>query len=709
MITLLRWLLQLCFRFRAYNTEVLKTPGPVLLLANHVSWFDWLLLGVCLDDDWRFVTSSTTAKISWVHRKLMINRRTFPVENDSPYAVKHMAEYLQKGGRMVLFPEGRLSQTGRLMKLFDGTGFLIYKTRAKVITAHLRNAQRLPLSPHPGWRQWFPKVSAHFSPVLEPERREGESTTAARYRITHWLRDVMIRQEFEVAMEFEPDTLPAAITEAARSQPRHVVLQDATMEKLSYRRVMLGASLLARQWQKLIPTDQVRVGVLLPNVSAMPVSLLSLWAADRVPAILNYTTGPAVMLACMELAGLKTVITSRAFLRRFKLDPAPLEKAGVNLLYLEEVRPRIRTGQKLAVAFSQGLGGPRLESHATAQDTAVVLFTSGSEGVPKGVELTHRNLLANIRQMCGMTDLMDTDRMFNALPLFHSFGLTVGTLLPLVTGGFVFLYLSPLHYRIVPTALYDLNATVFLATNTFLAGYARKAHPYDFRTLRYLFAGAEKLQESTLNTWSRKFGVRVLEGYGATECGPCVSVNTSMRPLPGSAGELLPGIEWKLEPVPGVTEGGRLFVKGPNVMRGYLNADANEKFQALGGWYDTGDICRVENDRFLHILGRMKRFAKISGEMVSLTAVEEALAGAFPQYGLRFQVAVVARPDEDKGERLIAVSNDQRLTLEELRTVIRNKGLSNLSAPREVKFVREIPLLGTGKINHRELARLVDV
>jgi acyl-[acyl-carrier-protein]-phospholipid O-acyltransferase/long-chain-fatty-acid--[acyl-carrier-protein] ligase len=346
-----------------------------------------------------------------------------------------------------------------------------------------------------------------------------------------------------------------------------------------------------------------------------------------------------------------------------------------------------------------------LPSAAAPDDTAVILFTSGSEGVPKGVELTHRNLLANIRQMCSVTDLMDTDRIFTALPLFHSFGLTVGTLLPLVSGSFVFLYPSPLHYRIVPTMLYDINATVFLSTNTFLAGYARRAHPYDFRSLRYLFAAAEKLQDATSQLWSRKYGVRVLEGYGATECSPCVTVNTAMRPEPGSVGEFLPGIEWKLEPVKGVTEGGRLLVKGPNVMRGYLNPDANEKFRALGGWYDTGDICRVDHGRVLHILGRLKRFAKISGEMVSLTAVEEALAGAFPQYGLRFKVAVIARPDPDKGERLIAVSNDAHLTLEEVRAVIRAKGLSNLSMPREVKFAREIPLLGTGKVNHRELAR----
>src|SRR5208283_4505474 len=231
----------------------------------------------------------------------------------------------------------------------------------------------------------------------------------------------------------------------------------------------------------------------------------------------------------------------------------------------------------------------------------------------------------------------------------------------------------------------------------------RKAHPYDFRSIRYLFAAAEKLQEATALVWSQKYGVRILEGYGATECAPCVSVNTPLEPRYGSVGRLLPGMECKLEPVEGVPEGGRLFVRGPNVMKGYLNADANAKFLALGGWYDTGDIVSVDADGYLHILGRMKRFAKVSGEMVSLTAVEDALAGAFPHYGLRCQVTVITRPDENKGEVLIAVTNESRLTMDEIRNAIKAKGLTNLSVPREIKVVKEIPKLGTGKVNYREL------
>ncbi|MBI5387625.1 MAG: AMP-binding protein [Verrucomicrobia bacterium] len=704
MLNLLRLLLRLFLRYEAFNVAVTKTPGPVLLLPNHLSWIDWLIVGVVLDTDWRFVTSSATAQTSWVHRFIMVNRRTFPIDPLSPYAAKHMAEYLQKGGRLVLFPEGRLSRTGTLMKLFDGTGFLLHKTNAKVITAYQRGAHRLPCSPNKDDKKWFPKVTVHFSDLLTPPKLDHLSTAQARTQLTNWLRDRMIEQQFQTEMAFGPRTVPDAIIETARLRPKHQVLEDVT-SKLTYRKLLLGAALLAEQWQQLLPLETTRVGVLLPNVNATPVTLLSLWSLGKVPALLNYSTGPAIMLACAQLAGLKQIITSRAFVERAKLKLEPLTEAGLEFIYLEDVRKRVRLLRKLAALFRL----VRLPQSPfwDPQATAVILFTSGSEGVPKGVELSHTNILANIRQMLAVCDLQDTDRVFNALPLFHSFGLTVGTLLAMVRGFSVFLYPSPLHYRLVPTAIYLQNATIMLATNTFLNGYARRAHPYDFRSMRYLFAAAEKLQEATAKTWAQRFGVRVLEGYGATECSPCVSVNTPLLPKYGSAGRIVPGMEYKLEAVEGVAEGGRLFVRGPNVMKGYLNVDANAKFLALGGWYDTGDIVTVDGDGFVFIQGRLKRFAKISGEMVSLGAVEDALAGAFPHYGLRCQVAIIAQPDEDKGEKLIAVSNEARLTLDEIRAAVRAKGLPNLCVPREVKFVREIPKLGTGKVNHRELAKLL--
>jgi len=707
MKTCFRFLLRALFRFRAYNVEVLKTPGPALLVPNHVSWFDWLFLWVCLEDDWKFVTSSVTAQTSWLHRIIMINRYTLPVDTRSPYAVKRMAEFLKGGGRLVLFAEGRLSRTGSLMKLFDGSGFLIFKTKAKIITAHLRGAERLPFSPNPGRKQCFPRVTVHFGAVrVAPEAEEG-SVVKARARLTNWLRDELVRQEFEVEMAFGPENVYAAVAETARRLPNFAILEDASLQTLTYRRLMVGADVLAEALREPLVGGN-RVGLLLPNVNAMPVAILALWSLGKVPAVLNFSSGTPTMQVCAELAGLKHLVTSRVFVERAKISLEDFVKAGLRVIYLEDVRATIHSTEKLIMVFRHILHLPPAHpALAAGGATAVIVFTSGSEGVPKGVELTHTNMLANLRQMLAVTDIMDSDRLFNCLPLFHSFGLTVGTFLPLVRGLYVFLYPSPLHYRMVPAVIYERDCTVFISTNTFLNGYARKAHPYDFRSLRYLFSAAEKLQEATALAWSRQYGVRILEGYGATECGPCVSVNTPLAPLYGSVGRLLPGMESKLEPVEGVTEGGRLFVRGPNVMKGYLNPEANAAFRALGGWYDTGDIVSVDAAGYLHILGRLKRFAKVSGEMVSLTAVEDALAGAFPQYGLRCQVAVITRPDEGKGEVLIAVTNEPKLTLDQIRDAVKSKGLTNLSIPREVKVVPEIPKLGTGKVNHRGLQALM--
>ncbi len=512
MKALLRFLLRLFYRFEAFDLANLNTPGPVLLVPNHVSWLDWLFVGVCLEDDWKFVVSSVSANRSWLHRMIMLNRRTFPIDTDSPYAVKRMTEFLHGNGRLVLFAEGRLSRTGSLMKLFDGTGFLLYKTSAKVITCYLRGAHRLPYSPNADDKKWFPKVTAHFSKVLTPPHLAHLSTAQARAQLTNWLRDNMLVQQYRTEMQFGPSTVPEAILAAAKLRPNHVVIQDL-LQEFTYRRFLVATSLLSRQLQNRLLPEQKRVGVLLPNVIATPLTIVALWNNGKVPSMLNYTTGAATMLACAEIAGLKQIITSRTFVARAKLDLEPLTRSGIQLLYVEDLRKGIRRLGK-TLTFLRVLLAPS-SAFAPAvkpEDVAVVLFTSGSEAAPKGVALTHTNLLANIRQMQSVTDLQDWDRFFTALPLFHSFGLTIGTLFPMVRGCHVFLFPSPLRYRAVPTALYNSDCTILLSTNTFLHGYARKAHPMEFRSLRYLFAAAEKLQEYVIQTWSKRFGSPCIGG-----------------------------------------------------------------------------------------------------------------------------------------------------------------------------------------------------
>jgi acyl-[acyl-carrier-protein]-phospholipid O-acyltransferase/long-chain-fatty-acid--[acyl-carrier-protein] ligase len=372
------------------------------------------------------------------------------------------------------------------------------------------------------------------------------------------------------------------------------------------------------------------------------------------------------------------------------------------IVYLEDVRPEIGLSQRISALVRAVLSRPRYRSER-ANDPAVVLFTSGSEGTPKGVVLSHRNLLSNRYQLASVVDINPKDVVLNALPVFHSFGLTGGMLLPLFAGVRTFLYPSPLHYRTIPEFAYGMNATILFGTDTFLAGYARVADNYDFYSVRYVFAGAERVKPQTRQVWFDKFGIRILEGYGATETAPALAVNTPMHFRAGTVGRLLPGIEHRVEQVQGIADGARLFVRGPNVMLGYLRAEKPGVLEPpAGGWYDTGDIVDFDNDGFVSIRGRAKRFAKVAGEMVPLGAVEDFIAKIWPDA----IHAVVAVPDQKRGEQLILVTDFEGASRAPLGAAAREAGLPEIFVPRAVVKVESVPLLGTGKIDYVGAAQL---
>jgi len=455
------------------------------------------------------------------------------------------------------------------------------------------------------------------------------------------------------------------------------------------------------------------VGVLLPNMAGALATFWGLQAYGRVPAMLNYTVGAAGMISACETAKLKCVITSRQFIERAELvDVVSTLATQVNILYLEDIAARITLGNKLSAFLcsrNEHLMRYTTEPETDANAAAVILFTSGSEGVPKGVVLSHRNLSANVQQITTLFDFNASDVVLNALPLFHSFGLTGGGLLALLSGMRVFLYPSPLHYRVIPEVAYDINATVLFATNTFLAGYGKAAHPYDFYSMRYVLAGAEKLKDEVRALWQQKFGVRVLEGYGATECSPVIAANTVMGYKAGMVGRLMPGMEHHLEAVPGILEGGRLHVRGPNVMLGYLLHDNPGELlptrSLFGeGWYDTGDIVSIDAEGFISIQGRAKRFAKVAGEMVSLTVVE-ALASKLWPNALHAAIAV---PDEGKGEKIILMTNAKNAERSAMAEQARFDGVGEICLPRTVMIVKEVPVLGTGKIDYVTAQRMAE-
>jgi acyl-[acyl-carrier-protein]-phospholipid O-acyltransferase/long-chain-fatty-acid--[acyl-carrier-protein] ligase len=424
-------------------------------------------------------------------------------------------------------------------------------------------------------------------------------------------------------------------------------------------------------------------------------------SAGRVPAMINFSAGEANILSACKAAKLDTIVTSRGFIERGRLDALAAALARhIRLIYLEDIRATVTLSDKIQ-GYLQA-NKPLVPRHA--DDWAAILFTSGSEGVPKGVVLSHRNMLANAAQAAARIDFGRQDKVFNVLPVFHSFGLTVGLVLPLVSGVRIYLYPSPLHYRTVPELIYGVNATILFGTDTFLSGYARAAHAYDFRSLRYILAGAEPVKESTRRTYMEKFGKCILEGYGVTETAPALALNTPMFNKFGTVGRLLPGMEARLEKVPGVEDGGRLFVKGPNVMLGYLRAESPGVLDPPpGGWHDTGDIVSIDKQGFVTIRGRAKRFAKIGGEMISLAAVEAIAGELWPDV----PSAVVSAPDPRKGERLILVTQKPDAARGAFQAFAKSRGASDLMVPSEIIVLPKMPLLGSGKVDLVAVAKLV--
>jgi acyl-[acyl-carrier-protein]-phospholipid O-acyltransferase/long-chain-fatty-acid--[acyl-carrier-protein] ligase len=496
-------------------------------------------------------------------------------------------------------------------------------------------------------------------------------------------------------------TVPEALVEAAEIHGMgRIAVEDPVSGALTYRKLLMGARILGEKLMAFAPEGKP-IGLMLPNANGTVVTLMALMSAGRVPAMINFTAGVANVLAACKAAQIDTILTSRAFIEKGRLDNliAGLSPT-VKIVYLDDIRPTITLADKL-----RGFWNAKTPLVARqASDWAAILFTSGSEGTPKGVVLSHRNMMANTAQAAARIDFGRQDKVFNVLPVFHSFGLTVGLILPLVSGVRIYLYPSPLHYRIVPELVYGVNATIMFGTDTFLNGYARSAHAYDFRSLRYILAGAEPVKESTRRTYLEKFGLRILEGYGVTETAPALALNTPMFNKFGTVGRILPGMEARLDTVEGVDEGGRLFVKGPNVMLGYLRAENPGVLEPpKEGWHDTGDIVTIDKQGFVTIKGRAKRFAKIAGEMVSFAAVE-AIAGELWPDSLS---AVGAVPDARKGERLILVTNKTGATRSEFQTFARSHGATELMMPAEVVTVEKLPLLGTGKIDNVAVTKLI--
>src|SRR6478609_8564076 len=648
--SLVRLVLRLLYRVEVEGLEHAKAVMPhAVIAANHASFLDGLLLGAFLPGDPIFAVDTFIAK-QWWAKPFLFFVNAMPIDPTNPLSIRAMIRAVEAGSACIIFPEGRITTTGSLMKVYEGPGVIAERTRAALLPIRIDGAEFTPFSRLAGKvrRRLLPKIRIRVLPPRVLTAPDGVSGRARRAALRRTLRDQMVDSMFAAARI--DTTLFDALLEAREQHGgRHVIADDLEMRPLSYRGLVTGSFALGSVLARATRPGE-RVGVLLPTSRASLVTFFALQAEGRVPAMLNFSTGPASAIAACRGAEITRIVTARLFIEKAKLQAlvAALEPHAT-ILYLEDIRSDIGTFAKLR-ALARSLKATPRHRPERANDPAVVLFTSGSEGTPKGVVLSHRNLLANRHQLSSVIDISPKDVVFNALPVFHSFGLTGGLLLPLLAGVRTFLYPSPLHYRTVPEIAYGINATILFGTDTFLAGYARVADNYDFYSVRYVFAGAERVKAETRRVWFEKFGIRLLEGYGATETSPGLAVNTPMHFKAGTVDRLLPGIEHRLEKVPGIDAGGRLYVRGPNVMLGYLRAENPGVLEPpKDGWYDTGDIVDIDAEGFITIKGRAKRFAKIAGEMVPLGAVEDLVASVWPEN----QHAVVALPDTKRGEQLV--------------------------------------------------------
>ncbi|MDY0029154.1 MAG: acyl-[ACP]--phospholipid O-acyltransferase [Pseudobdellovibrionaceae bacterium] len=698
--TILQGLFKLLYRVEIRGIENVEKAGPrAVIVGNHVSLLDPPLLAAFLPGRPMFAVNTQVSQWWWVRPFLKLVD-AFPIDPTNPYSIKAMIRKVEEDRHLVIFPEGRLTSTGSLMKIYDGPGLIADKAEAMILPIRIDGAQytgfarlrhKLPF-------KRFPKITITIMEPLSFKIDETLKGRARRMAASRQLYDVL--EDMMLQSTDTERTLWEALLNAEMLQGEDFICaEDVEFKPMRYADLIKKSKVLGAYLNEHTRKAET-VGVLLPNSLGAVVSFFALQSGLRVPAMLNFTMGSQALCSACVTGDIRMVLTSRRFVEMGKLQGlVDALSQQIKVIYLEDLSKSIGLLHKLNAFCS--ICHDEVDPHTPA----VVLFTSGSEGAPKGVVLSHANLLSNIAQLSSRVAFNRQDIVFNCLPMFHSFGMTGGTLLPLLSGVKTFLYPNPLHVRIVPELVYATNATILFGTDTFLNGYARMANPYDFYGVRYIFAGAEKVKESTRKLYMDKFGVRILEGYGATETSPVIAVNSPMHTKDGTVGRVLSGMTLHLEEVPGVDEGGRLFVQGPNVMLGYYKDDKPGILQPPeGGWHDTGDIVCVDAEGFIRILGRAKRFAKIAGEMVSLSVVETMASALWPDH----MSAVVAVPDSKKGEQLVLLTTQDGATRSHISSYASSNGIPALAVPATVLTVGKIPVLGTGKTDYTAVKELAE-
>ena len=599
-----------------------KLPKKGVYVVNHVSYLDPILLFAFLPGNPVFALNGHLFRRRWI-RILMKTADIVKFNPIEPSDIKSLIAKVNDNRLVVIFAEGRITENGGLMKIYEAPGLVADKSKSQIIPVWIDGPQygyfsktkgKLPHRPLPKMRIFVGKPRSFK--LKDEFRRQRDHISNEVYMILREMYfDINYDKDISLFAQLMKTAKVYSRTGFFSKRPR--IIEDINRKQKSYKDIIVASFALGRMFKKFTQRDE-NVGLLMPNAIATVCAFFGLSAFERIPVMINFSVGPRNMVSMCKTAMIKTVITSKAFILKGKLDNAidELKSAGYNIVYLEDLAKKMSLWKKLGALLSYKL--KHIPHKVGGDKKAVILFTSGSEGAPKAVILSHANIIANIKQLSAIQTINFSDLLFNALPMFHSFGLTVGTLFPLFEGSKLFLYPSPLHYRVVAELVYELGATLIIGTDTFLRGYAKIAHPYDFHSIRLMYSGGEAAKADTRSMWMEHCGIRMMEAYGSTECSPVITVNNGIFNKFGSIGKLLPGMKYRIEPVDGIATGGELCVKGPNVMMGYyMPENPGVLVPPTGGWYHTGDVVDIDEIGFFTIKDRIKRFAKIGGEMVN--------------------------------------------------------------------------------------------
>ncbi|MFE0013913.1 AMP-binding protein [Mesorhizobium sp. NPDC059054] len=684
---------KLAYRVADHKLKIARgAEAPVIYAIVHQSKLDPALMLSLLPEDTLHILDEASARSFWLEpwRELA---RTIAFNAEHVFVSRRLVRVLKGRGRLAVYFPDAIEPEVKSFRLYRAVSRIALQADARIVPIFVGGARWLPTSLTPADqapRKLLPKLSVSVLPPLTLDELAARDGEPARNR-GNALFDYAAEARFG-ATDLSRSLFQSIRDASDRFGASHPIVEDVD-GALGYRNLFAGARVLGHRVEACTAPGEA-VGLLLPNSTGLATALLGLWSANRVAAMINHTAGPANVTSGVRTAVIRTVISSRAFVEKAALSDVVMaaEEGGARLLWLEDIQENTSAFEKLAA----GLFWRRPLQAQDADKPAVILFTSGSEGTPKAAVLSNRNLLANAMQAESRITISPKDTLFNVLPAFHSFGLTGGTILPLLTGVKAVLYPSPLHYKLIPEMARKARPSIMFGTDTFLANYARNASEGDFSSLRFIVAGAEPVKPETRRIYRERFQAEIIEGFGLTEAAPVVAVNTAIHNREGTVGRLLPAIRMRLEPVEGTKDGGRLWLDGPNMMMGYITEDRPGELRPLEGWHDTGDIVSVDRDGFIAIRGRAKRFAKVAGEMVSLGAVEMLVQSLWPED----HHAVVAVPDKRRGERIVLVTTADSAELEELRKLNKEKGAAELAMPQDIIKVAALPVLGSGKTDY---------